>query len=168
MKQLVVIIGPNGVGKSTTAKKFVERCMNSAYVDSDWCRVMNPFEFTEITKQTIAENIFCLLRNYLTCDAVNTVVFTYGWHGARKAIYENVIQKLKEDYIDFKEAIIILKCSRDENMKRAIADGRDEERIKIGMEMTFSLYDKYNYPVINTTDMTPLQVVEKISDLVKE
>lgn len=168
MKQLIVIIGPNGVGKSTTAKKFVERYANTAYVDSDWCHVMNPFEFTEITKRTISENLYCLLRNYLTCDAVNTVIFTYGWHGARKEIYESVIEKLKEDCIAFKETIIILKCSNDENVKRAIADGRDEVRVKRGMEMTSSFYDVYDYPVIDTTDMTPLQVAEAINGLVVE
>ena len=57
MKQLIVIIGPNGVGKTTTAKKIVEQYENVAYVDSDWCRVMNPFAFTESTKDTITENV---------------------------------------------------------------------------------------------------------------
>lgn len=168
MKQLIVIIGPNGVGKSTTARAFVERYANTAYVDSDWCRVMNPFEFTEITKGTISENIYYMLRNYLICDAVDKVIFTYAWHGARKEIYESVIKKLKEDCIAFKETIIILKCSKDENVKRAITDGRDEVRVKRGMEMTFSFYDVYDYPVIDTTDMTPLQVVEAINGLVVE
>ena len=65
MKKLIVIIGPNGVGKSTTARNIVERYENTAYVDSDWCRVMNPFSLTEKTKQTVINNIYCLLRNYL-------------------------------------------------------------------------------------------------------
>jgi ABC-type Mn2+/Zn2+ transport system ATPase subunit len=65
MKQLIVIIGPNGVGKSTTAKEILKKRPHTAYVDSDWCRMMNPFEFTEITKQTVEENIYCFLRNYL-------------------------------------------------------------------------------------------------------
>lgn len=34
--------------------------------------------------------------------------------------------------------------------------------------MTFSFYDVYDYPVIDTTDMTPLQVVEAINGLVVE
>lgn len=53
MKQLVVLIEPNGVGKRTTARRFVENYVHSAYVDSDWCRFMNPFEFTETTIRTI-------------------------------------------------------------------------------------------------------------------
>ena len=167
MKQLIVIIGPNGVGKTTTAKKIVEQYENVAYVDSDWCRVMNPFAFTESTKETIIENIYCLLRNYLSCSDINTVVFTYAWHGERKAIYEKVMEKLKNEPIEFAQRIIILKCSKDENIKRAIQDGRDETRIKRGMEMTFSFYDAFDYPCIDTTNMTPAEVAQKIIHLVE-
>ena len=127
----------------------------------------NAFEYLAgwIAKQTITENIYCLLHNYLTCSDINTVLFTYGWHGARKEIYENVIEKLTRDNINFAETIIILKCSKEENIKRAVNDGRDKERIKRGIEMTFSFYDEYDYPVINTTDMTPSQVIDKIKDI---
>ena len=112
MKQLIVIIGPNGVGKSTTAKEILKKRPHTAYVDSDWCRMMNPFEFTEITKQTVEENIYCFLRNYLDCDDIDTVLFTYAWHGERKEIYEKVIGRLKKDCVKFKESIVILKCSK--------------------------------------------------------
>lgn len=162
MKQLIVIIGPNGVGKTTTAKKIVELYENVAYVDSDWCRVMNPFVFTDSTKETIAENIYCLLRNYLSCSDVNKVVFTYAWHGERKAIYEKVISKLKNEPMEFNSTIIILKCSKEENMKRAARDGRDEIRIKRGMDMTFSFYDDFDYPCIDTTNMPPTTVAQQI------
>ena len=166
MKQLIVIIGPNGVGKTTTAKKIVEQYENVAYVDSDWCRVMNPFAFSESTKATIMENIYCLLRNYLSCSDVNKVVFTYAWHGERKEIYERVMEKLKNEPIEFKLTIIILKCSKDENIKRATQDGRDEIRLKRGMEMTFSFYNNFDYPCIDTTNMTPTAAAQQIVHLV--
>ncbi len=162
MKQLIVVVGPNGVGKTTAAKKIIERYENVAYVDSDWCRVISPFAFTESTKETITENIFCLLRNYLSCNDVNRVVFTYAWHGERKAVFEKVMEKLNNEPIAFMLTIIILKCSKDENLKRAIQDGRDEIRIKRGMEMTFSYYDNFDYPCIDTTNMTPTAVAQQI------
>ncbi len=166
MKQLVVIIGPNGVGKSTTTRNIVERYENTAYVDSDWCRVMNPFDFTETTKETIAQNIYSLLYNYLSCEVINTVIFTYCWHGARKEIYDKVIERLKTSGLDFEEHIIILKCSKEENSKRAFSDGRDEERVKRGMDLTYAFYDDYVYPVIDTTNMTPSQTAECIISLI--
>lgn len=162
MKQLIVIVGPNGVGKSTTAKKLLEICPKTSYIDSDWCRAINPFILTETTKQTVVQNIYCLLSNYLTCPDIDTIIFTHSWHGERKKIYDSVIAKLRNSGIEFKETIILLKCSKEENIKRAIQDGRDEARIKRGMEMTYSFYDKYDYPCIDTTNMTPLQATEKI------
>lgn len=162
MKQLIVLIGPNGVGKSTTAEALLKQKEKTAYVDSDWCRVMNPFSLTEKTKQTVINNIYCLLRNYLICNDIETVVFPYSWHGDRKEIYDTVINRLKQDKVQFEEKIYILKCSREENERRARKDGRDEARIKRGMEMTFSFYDELKYPCIDTTEMTPEQVAAKI------
>lgn len=96
------------------------------------------------------------------CDGIETVVFPYAWHGDRKEIYETVINRLKQDQLQFDEKIYILKCSREENEKRARKDGREESRIKRGMEITFSFYDELKYPRIDTTDMTPELVAAKI------
>lgn len=54
-KNLIVIIGPNGVGKSSVAKSLLSHYLKSAFVDSDWCRVINPFPFTEVTKETVTD-----------------------------------------------------------------------------------------------------------------
>lgn len=166
MKRLIVIVGPNAVGKSNTAMSLVEKLSRIAYVDSDWCRVMNPFSFTAITKRTITENMYALLRNYLMCEEVDTVVFTYSWHGERKEIYDNIIARLKNEKIDFVESIIILKCSKEENVRRAEKDGRDSARIKRGMKNTFSFYDAYDYPNIDSTNMSANEVAKRIIELV--
>ncbi len=166
MKKLLTIIGPNGVGKSTTAKMFVEQNAHTAYVDAEWCRQMNPFVFTEETKEIVTKNIYCLIYNYFSCSEIDTVVFAYGWHGERKEIYDRVIEKLKKEHVDFKENIIVLKCSESENIKRAITDGRDSDRIKRGMEKTFSFYDDFDYPSIDTTNITPSEVAKNIRELI--
>lgn len=167
MKQLIVIVGPNAVGKSTTAEKIVELCPKSAFIDSDWCRVMNPFPLTEVTKETVIENMYSLLRNYLVCEEISTVVFVYSWHGERKEMYDRVIKQLKDDEIEFQEKIVILKCSEAENRRRAIADNRDAERVERGIKNTFSFYDKYDYPCIDTTDMTIMEAVERVCEVTK-
>jgi len=162
MKQLIVIIGPNAVGKTTTAKCLVEKLPKTAYVDSDWCRFMNPFQLSEITKQTVTKNIYDLLYNYLSCEALENVIFTYSWHGERKEIYDNLICGLKDTGLQFEEKIVVLKCSEEENRNRAKCDGRDMTRIERGMRNTFSFYDEYTYPSVDTTDMTPEEATEEI------
>lgn len=166
MKRLIVIIGPNAVGKTTTAKRLVEKLSKTAYVDSDWCRCMNPFQFSEITKQTVTKNMFDLLYNYLSCEELENVVFTYSWHGERKEMYDNLISRLRDEGIQFEEKIIVLKCSEEENRHRAEMDGRDSMRIERGMKNTFSFYDRYAYPSIETTDMAPNEVAEKMIKII--
>ena len=126
---------------------------------------MNPFKLKDVTKQVVENNIYCLLHNYLSCDEISTVVFTHSWHGSRKEIYDSVMMKLRDDGIEFKEHVIILKCNEAENRKRGISDGRDKERIDRGMKNTFSFYDEYDYSCIDTTHMTPTEVAEKIMTL---
>ena len=62
MKHILTIVGANGVGKSTVGKLIVQKIENSALIDAEWCRFMNPFVFDEATKQTVFENICCLLQ----------------------------------------------------------------------------------------------------------
>lgn len=161
--KLIVIIGPNGVGKTTTASEFRHRTPNSAYVDAEWCRCINPFTpLTEATKELVTSNIFCLLRNSLMCPDIHTVVFPYSLHGGRKEIFDSVIQRLHKESLVFELKMVILKCAYEENVRRARADKRDEERVQRGMKQTFSFYDDYEYPMIDTTHMSPEQVVEQI------
>lgn len=164
-KKLITIVGPNGVGKSTTSRALLQICPHSAYVDSDWCRAINPFKFTNITKKTVTDNIYCLLRNYLLCDDIETVIFPYGFHGERKAIYDEVVARMRNDEIEFETHIAVLKCTYDENVQRASNDARDIERVERGMANTFYFYDALDFPHIDTTSLQPYQVAERIKEL---
>lgn len=164
-KRLITIVGANGVGKTTTSNSLLQMCPNSAYVDADWCRAINPFQFTEATKKTVTDNIFCLFRNYLLCTEIETVIFPYGFHGERKSIYDEVIRRLKDEGIIFDEHIVVLKCEYEENKKRSIRDNRDSERVERGMKNTFNFYDGFAYPTIDTTTLSPKQVSKKIFEL---
>lgn len=164
-KKLIVIVGPNGVGKSTTAKALLARYTKGAFVDSDWCRVINPFSFTQETKETVICNIFCLIHNYMLCKDVNYVIFTYGFHGERKSIFDEVLCRLQEEGDCFELTLVILKCTLNENIRRMKADGREENRIKRGIENTFHFYDTYDAPVIDTTELNLEQVADCVARL---
>lgn len=165
MKKLIVIVGPNGVGKTTAAKAFLEEHTGCAYVDADWCRAVNPFPFTPATKRAAMENMYCMFRNYLLCEDIDKIVFPYAFHGDRKEIFDDVIDRLKGNGIEFEAFCIVLKCSMQENLKRCKQDGREPERIERGMKNTFRFYDEFSYPSIITTDLTPGEVAEQIAAL---
>jgi len=92
-KRLITIVGANGVGKTTTSNALLQMRAHSAYVDADWCRAVNPFQFTEKTKETVTENIFCLFRNYLLCDDIETVRFVFS--------KPQIHKELMKDYITY-------------------------------------------------------------------
>ena len=57
MKKLVFIHGPNGVGKSTTCELLHNKLINSAWLESEWARRINPFEFNEEIELLTEKNI---------------------------------------------------------------------------------------------------------------
>jgi 2-phosphoglycerate kinase len=110
MKNILFLCGPNGIGKTTICEEIIKQLPNSAYVDSDLCRVMNPFVLNDDTIPTISKNISDLLINYLKCPIVNTVVFSYGFHGRRREVFQSIlseISKTEHDLIPF-----LLWCSK--------------------------------------------------------
>ncbi len=168
MKNIILITGPNGVGKSTTAKSLLSKLNKSAYIDADWCRAINPFHFTKETKIAVTQNIYSMLRNYLMCKDIEWIIFPYSLHGERQSIWENVLEELKRDNLEFNLYPVILKCSKEENVRRAKQDNRDKERIERGMKNTFSCYDTYTCPFIDTTNLTPDEVADGIINMVSK
>lgn len=110
MKNILLLCGPNGIGKTTICKEIIKQLPNSAYVDSDPCRVMNPFVLNDDTIPTIAKNISDLLINYLKCPIVNTVVFSYGFHGRRREVFQRILLDISKTEILF--SIFYLICIR--------------------------------------------------------
>ena len=106
-----------------------------------------------------------MFRNYLLCNDIETVIFPYGLHGARKSIYDEVIRRLRDEGIIFDEHIVVLKCEYEENKKRSVRDNRDRERIERGMRNTFNFYDSFAYPTIDTTILSPEQVAKRIIEI---
>lgn len=159
MKSLIFINGPNGVGKTTTCALLHRRLPRSGWLDSEWCRNINPFDFTTEIELLIECNISTLLENYLKCSLVDHVIFNYGLHGPRKRIWENVLKNLSE--IDFHLLPITLVCDEEENIRRMVQDGRHAERIQRGLQ-TRILYENTDNLTIDTTHLTVEDTVEEI------
>lgn len=165
MKKLIFIHGPNGVGKSTLCKMLNSRLPNSAWLESEWCRMTNPFTFTPEIISMVEKNISFVLRSYLECSLLDYVIFNYGFHGPRKQIWDNVLQNLRD--LNYRLLPITITCSEEENRARMLKDGRDEERIKRALAVR-GLYDGLGYPTIDTTGLTTEETVSKVWEIVMD
>ena len=154
MKKLIIILGANGIGKSTAGIELMRILPNSAFIDSDSLRMMNPSgnsaELIEIQKS----NILAVMSNYFVSDMIENVIFPYGIHGHRKQMLEEIISRISEN---FKVQIfkIVLMCSEAENIRRMKLDNRDEERIKRALMFSRPAYDQIDHLKLDITELTP-------------
>ncbi len=160
MKNILFLCGPNGIGKTTVSKEIVKQLPNSAYVDSDPCRIMNPFILNDDTIPTIAKNISDLLINYLKCPIVNTVIFSYGFHGRRKEVFQKVMYEISKTEHNF--IPLLLWCSEEENINRMNLDRRSANRIQIALNESRISFNDVTYPKLDITNMSVSEAAKAI------
>jgi hypothetical protein len=166
-KKLIFICGPNGVGKSSTCIELVNYLENSACVDSDLCALRNPFINTEgidIGRQFMQ----FMLTKYLECPLYNSIIWSYGFHGHRKANFNAIMMELRKLNVDFIFIPIILTCDLDENIKRMKNDNRDDARIERAIKDSRSIYNNCPFPSINSTNLTIKDAVSEIKNLIED
>jgi len=168
MKRLILVCGPNGVGKTTACQGLLEALPRSAYTDSDWCRMMNPFAFDTETTEIVRANIAALMTNYLQSSAIENVIFSYGVHGPRPRIFQEVRQELDQNGVVYQFCPILLECSLQEQRRRLMASGRDSARIERAIRNTRHVYSACAYPAVDTTDLSVSQTVERILSVLAE
>lgn len=92
MKQLYLIGGPMGVGKTAACRCLSMQLEHSVFLDGDWCWMTHPFTVTDETKAMVMDNIAHLLGNFLRCSAIDHVVF--GWVMHEQAIIDGLLARL--------------------------------------------------------------------------
>lgn len=160
MKNLLFLCGPNGIGKTTICKEIIRVLPNSAYVDSDPCRVMNPFILDDDTIPVISKNIGDMVLNYFHCPIVQTVIFSYGFHGRRTEVFEKLICQISE--FPYKFIPYLLWCSEEENIRRMNIDNRSAERIERTISQSRKAYDTITYQRIDISGMSVNQAADRI------
>ena len=121
---------------------------------------MNPFILNDDTIPTIAKNISDLIVNYLKCPIVNTVVFSYGFHGRRREVFQIILSQIssvEHNFIPF-----LLWCSEEENLNRMNIDNRNDERIQRALNESRKAFDDVNYPKIDITDLSVCEAAKII------
>ena len=93
-KQLILVGGTMGVGKSAVCRELLRQLTPGVWLDGDWCWNMNPFVVSEENKRMVLSNITHLLRAYLDSSSYRYVLFC--WVMDQPLLFEAVLGPLRD------------------------------------------------------------------------
>ena len=157
MKKFIVCNGAMGVGKTSICKELNKKLVNSAWLDGDWCMMMNPLNFTETNQKMFLDNICYLLNNYLSNPSFEYVLFS--WVIPREEMMNYLIKKLSDNC--FELVRITLLCAESELKERMLQAGRDEATIEKSM-LYQDAFKSINTIKIDTTELSVLETVNEV------
>ncbi len=161
MKNLLLIGGTMGVGKTTTGKILKKKLSNAVYLDGDWCWDADPFVVTDETKKMVMDNIAHLINNFLRCTSYENVIFTWVMH--EQAIIDDILSHLHtENACVFCFSLVSDEKSLTERLQKDVTAGiRTPDVIERSVKR-ITLYEKINSIRIDTTEKTPDEAAEEI------
>jgi broad-specificity NMP kinase len=161
MKQLYLIGGTMGVGKTATCQVMKRKLYNSVFLDGDWCWDMHPFQVTEETKEMVMQNICFLLNNFIKCTVLENIVFCWVMH--QQEIIDEFLSRL--DTQGCQVHLISLICSPDALRERLVKDihaGIRTEDILVRSLERIPLYEKLGTTKVDVSNITPEEAAEII------
>ncbi|WP_109708946.1 MULTISPECIES: AAA family ATPase [Clostridia] len=161
MKNLFLIGGTMGAGKTATCQILKQKLNNSIFLDGDWCWDMHPFHVTEETKQMVLENICYILNNFIRCSAYENIIFCWVMH--QQAIIDDILSRL--DTVNCKVHSISLICSEQSlrtRLEKDIAAGIRTEDVVLRSMERIPLYGKLNTFKVDVSEIIPEQVANYI------
>lgn len=161
MKQVYLIGGTMGVGKTATCQLLKKMLENCVFLDGDWCWDMSPFQVTTETKRMVMENICFLLNQFIHCSAYENIVFCWVMH--EQWIIDEILSKLEiEEWVVHNISLV---CREEALRKRLQKDIDVGIRSGDVMERSIAripMYEKLYTEKIDVSDLTPEQVAAKI------
>ena len=164
MKNLYIIGGTMGVGKTTVSQIMKMKLCNSVFLDGDWCWDSNPFRVTEETKEMVMENICFLLNQFISCPAYQNIIFCWVLH--EQSIIDDILSRINTDNCQIKNISLI--CGEAELTDRIMADVSSGKRTVDVLKRSLSRLS--NYSSLSTTKIVtdgklPEQIAAEIIDL---
>lgn len=161
MKQLCLIGGTMGVGKTAVCQILKQLLPNSVFLDGDWCWDSDPFCVTEETKKMVIDNICYLINNFIRCSVYDNVIFCWVMH--EQSIIDTICNKINVENCNVK---IISLLADEKNLRNriendVIAGIRSVDVIDRSIAR-IPLYEKLNTIKINTNDKSVQQIADEI------
>ena len=161
MKNLFLVGGTMGVGKTTTCRKLEQKLDHSVFLDGDWCWDMHPFRVTEETKRMVVENICFLLNNFVRCSTYENIVFCWVMH--QQAMIDDILSRLDVSSCNiYTISLVCVEQALRDRMRKDVDAGIREEDVIQRSVGRLPLYDKLDTAKIDVSEIGP----EEAADLI--
>ena len=164
MKNLYLVGGTMGVGKTTVCQILKTKLPRSVFLDGDWCWDMHPFQITDATKQMVMDNICYQLNNFISCSAFENIIFCWVMH--EQSIISSILSRLKLDNCHVRSISLI--CSEHalmERLKRDVNAGLRSPDVIERSLLRIPCYQSLNTLKVDVSEMSPIEAADFISKL---
>jgi hypothetical protein len=163
VKNLIIVGGTAGVGKTTTCRELQEILPRNVFLDGDWCWYMRPFVVTDETKAMVESNIAHLLNSFLTCSEFENIIFCWVLH--KQYISDNLINALNLDgCTTYCFSLVSTEQALVERLNRDIAAGKRSADITERSVARISLYDELDTVKIDVSTISPADAARRIKE----
>ncbi|MBQ8088354.1 MAG: AAA family ATPase [Clostridia bacterium] len=166
MKNLIIVSGTMGVGKTTVCRILHKRLDRCVFLDGDWCWYADPFIITAETKRMVLGNISHMLESFIRCTEYRNILFCWMLHEVQ--IWRELYARLPLD--SCRTLPVALTCQPEALQSRIQGDVASGLRGANSVEhsiVRLPLYRDVPAHVIDTTDLSPEQTATRIESLLK-
>ena len=163
MKNLIIVGGTAGVGKTATCRELQKILPRNVFLDGDWCWDMRPFVVTGETKKMVQGNIGHLLDSFLDCSEFENVIFCWVLH--EQKILDDLIARLDHNGCTiYCFSLVCNKRALSERLSHDIAGGKREPDIIERSVARIRLYDALDTVKIDVSTISPADAAKRIRD----
>jgi len=161
MKNLYLIGGTMGVGKTSVSQCMKQKLPNAVFLDGDWCWDANPFQVTEETKEMVIDNICYLLNQFIHCSVYNNIIFCWVMH--EQSIIDMILSRVDTTNCVVKViSMIAEKKTLAERIMRDIKKGKRSIDVLERSIARIPLYNTINSIKVSTDGKTIHEIAEEM------
>jgi AAA domain len=163
MKNLIIVGGTAGVGKTTTCRELQKILPRNVFLDGDWCWDMRPFVVTRETIAMVNSNIAHLLNGFLACSEFENVIFCWVLH--EQHILDDLVNALNLDgYMAHCFSLVSTERALVERLSRDIAAGKRSTGITERSVARIPFYDELDTVKIDVSTISPADAARRITE----
>jgi len=163
MTKLILITGAPGTGKTAVCRHLFETTPRCAWLDADWCWMINPWQRkTADQKRYTEETIIRILRGYLGLGGGQLDVVLLSWVMSSPQMLDAVEAPLAD--LEPEVHRIALVCSPEVHRQRMCAAGRRPEQAD--SPLPAAPYYQLGAVVLDVTNLSIAEAAQRVQDIV--